>query len=226
MASLRAALQHRSDVLIPAAIPELCTERLLVMDFVEGMKITDTAALESAGIAPQEVARLLNNVYAEQIFRLGWLHADPHPGNLLVQSRPGLGPRLVLLDHGLTVPLKPHLVEALGEMVTALLNGDLAQLHRALARAGMQLDARLDVAALLQLVGVLMGNEQDGVTGATEVGQQLGKSIGHIPTDLILVGRALGLLDGITKQLYPEMNAIEVIAGYVSASVPTSPSGA
>lgn len=227
MESLRAALQHRSDVLIPAVIPELSTGRLLVTDYVEGIKITDIAALESAGIAPKKVAHLLNDVYAEQIFRLGWLHADPHPGNLLVQPGPGLEPRLVLLDHGLTVPLKPELVEALGEMVTALLHGDFTQLRRALDKAGMHLDASHDVTTLMQLVGVLMGGDQDAAaTGTAAVGHRLGRSIGHIPTDLILIGRALGLLDGITKQLDPSMNAVEAIAGYVSAATPTAPSGA
>ncbi len=217
MAELRAALQHRTDVLVPEVMPGLSTERLLVTEFVEGIKITDIAALERAGIAPTEVARLLNDVYAEQIFRLGWLHADPHPGNLLVQPVAGAGPRLVLLDHGLTVPLKSELVAALAEMVTALLTGDVTRLHRALASAGVRLDADLDVMTLMQLVGMLMGGQQgDGEAArTTAVGRQLGKSVGHIPTDLILVGRALGLLDGVTKQLDPQLNAVEAIASYV-----------
>ncbi len=48
------------------------------------------------------------------------------------------------------------------------------------------------------------------------MGQQLSRSIGHIPVDLILVGRALGLLDGIGRQLDPEINALEIVASYVS----------
>ena len=235
MAALREAFQHRSDVLVPAVIPELSTERLLVAEFVEGIKITDRAGLERAGLSPTAVARLFNEVYAEQIFRLGWLHADPHPGNLLVQAIPGPGgeprPRLVLLDHGLTVPLKPELVEALAEMVTALSQSDFDRLNRALATAGIRLDADVDVATLLQLVGVLMSGTQDGkdkgdtggATSTMAVGQKLGKSIGHIPTDLMLVGRALGLLDGITKQLDPQLNAIEVVASYVLSQPVPSP---
>jgi predicted unusual protein kinase regulating ubiquinone biosynthesis (AarF/ABC1/UbiB family) len=220
MTALRAALQHRSDVLVPEVIPELSTRRLLVEEFVDGIKITDTAALGRAGISPTVVARLLNDVYAEQIFRLGWLHADPHPGNLLVQYVPGAGPCLVLLDHGLTVPLKPELVEGLAEMVTALLTSDIARLNRALVKAGVRLDADLDLTTLLQLVGVLMGGTLDGGSfpSGGAVGRQLGKSVGHIPTDLILVGRVLGLLDGITKQLDPDLNAVEAIAGYVAAA--------
>lgn len=215
MTALREALRHRDDVLIPAVMPELSTRRLLVMEYVEGVKITDRAGLERAGIDPSALAHLINDVYAEQIFRLGWLHADPHPGNLLAQARPGAGPRLVLLDHGLTVSLDPTLVAAISEMVSALLQGDFERLTRALRSAGVRLDERLDVTTLLQLVGVLLGNEQEGASAA-QVGQRLGKSIGHIPTSLILIGRALGLLDGVTKQLDPNLNALEAISGYVA----------
>ena len=212
MTELREALMHRKDVIIPSAIPELSTERLLVMEFIDGIKITDCAAMLDASISPSEVARLLNDVYAEQIFRLGMLHADPHPGNLFVQP----GPRLVLLDHGLTVHLEPSLVESLGEMVNALLVADFNRLTKALTQAGMQLDQQVDISTLLQLVGVLLGGEQDKTAMDTlEAGQKLGKSIGQIPVELILMGRALGLLDGITKQLDPEVDALEIVASYV-----------
>ena len=209
MTELRAALQHRTDVLVPAVIAELSTERLLVSEFAPGIKINDRTALLNADISPTAVASLLNDLYAEQIFRLGIMHADPHPGNLFVQP----GPRLVLLDHGLTVHLKSTLVHALGEMVQALLSVDFDRLGKALAEAGMQLDEQVDITVLLQLVGVLLGNEEAKPT--TDVGQQLGKSIGHIPVELILMGRALGLLDGITKQLDPELSALEIVASYI-----------
>jgi predicted unusual protein kinase regulating ubiquinone biosynthesis (AarF/ABC1/UbiB family) len=225
MTALRAALAHRDNVMIPEVIPELSTKRLLVSEFVEGIKITDLAGLEAAGIDREALARQLNDLYAEQIFRLGRLHADPHPGNIMAQARPDLPPRLVLLDHGLTVQLKPELVAALREMVTSLLSGDFDRLRRALSSAGMRLDDDLDVGALLQLVGVLMGNAQgdsQAHASAGEIGQQLGKSIGHIPTDLILVGRALGLLDGVTKQLAPNLNALEAISAYVTTE-PAAP---
>jgi predicted unusual protein kinase regulating ubiquinone biosynthesis (AarF/ABC1/UbiB family) len=102
--------------------------------------------------------------YKEQIAML-WitdrrevvLHADPHPGNLFVQP----GPKLVLLDHGLTVHLQPTLVHALSEMVQALLVADFERLTKALAEAGLQLDKEVDITTLLQLVGVLLSGEQD-----------------------------------------------------------------
>ncbi len=216
MEALRGALLHRTDVVIPESIQEYCTERVLVMEFINGIKITDCTAMQESGISPSAVARLLNDVYAEQIFRLGMLHADPHPGNLFVQP----GPKLVLLDHGLTVPLKSTLVDALGEMVRSILVADFDRLTKALTQAGMKFEKQVDITSLLQLVGVLLGEEQEQTGIDTlEVGQQLGKNIGQIPVELILMGRALGLMDGITKQLDPEMNALEIVAEYVSEMV-------
>jgi predicted unusual protein kinase regulating ubiquinone biosynthesis (AarF/ABC1/UbiB family) len=219
MEALRAALLHRRDVVIPESIQELCTERVLVMEFINGVKITDRKAMLESSISPSEVAHLLNDVYAEQIFDLGMLHADPHPGNLLVQP----GPKLVLLDHGLTVPLKSALVEALGEMVRAIIVADFDRLTKALTKAGMKFEKQVDINSLLQLVGVLLGEEHEQTRiDSLEVGQQLGKNIGQVPVELILMGRALGLMDGITKQLDPDINALEIVVEYVSEKA-TSP---
>jgi len=214
MTSLRTALAHRADALVPAVMPDLSTEHLIVMEYIHGIKITDREALEQAGISPHEVAWLLNDLYADQMLHLGILHADPHPGNLLVQP----GPRLVLLDHGLTVSLAPSLVDSLRQLVQALTSGDFGGVSGALAEAGLRLDGEVDITTLLNLVGVLLGKDQPGESGedvdAVDVGMQIGKSIGTIPTDLLLVGRTLGLLDGITKQLDPGMDTLEIVAHY------------
>ena len=70
--------------------------------------------------------------------------------------------------------------------------------------------------ALLRLVGVVLGNVTSGdTTDTVDVGLQLGKSFGSIPVNLLLVGRALGLIDGITKRLDPELDSLEIKAHYV-----------
>jgi len=68
---------------------------------------------------------------------------------------------------------------------------------------------------------VLLGNDQasdsderEGDVDAVTAGLQIGKSVGNIPTDLLLVGRALGLIDGITKLLDPSMDTMEIVAHY------------
>lgn len=126
---LRAALAHRGDVSVPGIIHNLSNDRVLVMDFAEGIKISERTALAEASLDPRAVAHLLNDVYAEQLLRHGILHADPHPGNVLVQP----GPRLVLLDHGLSSVISPGLRCALAGMVLALAAGYLEALQRALS---------------------------------------------------------------------------------------------
>jgi predicted unusual protein kinase regulating ubiquinone biosynthesis (AarF/ABC1/UbiB family) len=213
MASLRAALAHRSDVIVPAVFPELSTGRLLVMEYIEGIKITDREALERTGISAHDVARLLNYLYADQMLHLGILHADPHPGNLLVQP----GPRLVLLDHGLTVSLAPSLVMSLNKLVQALTSGDFDGVYEALKEAGLRLEGEVDITTLLGLAGVVLGQRPDDTGQDADVigaGMQFVKSIGGLPADLLMVGRALSLIDGITKQLDPGMDIVELAAEY------------
>ena len=222
---LKEALKDRDDVVIPGVVEGLSTERLLVMDLVEGHKITDREALRSSGLDPRAVAELLNDVYAEQLYRRHYLHADPHPGNLLVQPGPD-GPRLVMLDHGLTLALEPEIVDPLEKMVRAISEGDLGAMTAALKEAGLPVSDETNLDALLGIVGVLLGGEEhlgdgDDATDGIDLGR-LGRSFGSgvsdIPPKLLLVGRAIGLLDGITRQLDPDLDALEIVARYTRAS--------
>ena len=215
MGRLGRALSDREDVAVPGVIEGLNTGRLLVMELVEGVKITDREGLVRAGLDPKRVAELLVEVYAEQIFRRGILHADPHPGNLLVRPGPD-GPVLVLLDHGLTVDVPEGLSDSLRGMITALEDGDLEALTAGLERAGLRLGPEVDLETLLGLVGVLLGGEEVGGRdgGVGELGLKLGRSVGSIPVELLLMGRAIGLIDGITRVLDPGMDAVGVVARY------------
>jgi hypothetical protein len=129
----------------------------------------------------------------------------------------------VLLDHGLTLTVPPELVAALREAIEALQTGDFAALTNALGKAGLDLDPDLNLETILGLVGILLGGDRgEGANGegdgeAMDLGQfglNLGSSIGHIPNDLLLVGRAIGIIDGIVRQLDPNLDTIEVVARY------------
>jgi ubiquinone biosynthesis protein len=218
ISDLRSVLADREDALVPEVIGELTTERLLVMQYVEGVRVTDTEGMKRAGIDPHEMAESLNDLYAEQLFTHGVLHADPHPGNLLVQ--PGRSrPRLVLLDHGLTLDLEPSFVATLGSLVSALGSGDLEGVTASLGEAGLPISEDTDLDTLLQLVGVLLGGgREESGKDLGSFGLKLGASVGDIPPKLLLVGRAIGLLDGITRQLDPDLDALEIVGRHTSTS--------
>lgn len=229
MEDLRRTLSDRADIVIPEPVAELSTDALLVMEYIEGIRIDDTEAIEAAGIDRKAVAHLVNDAFADQLFRRGVFHADPHPGNLRMIAGEDGEPKLLLYDHGLTLHLDEDFVAILGRMVNALNDGDFAALGGALGEAGLPVDESTDLGILLQLVGVMMGQSDDdtedgenGGDGAAtfdlggdlEAISRVGSGIGDLPPRLMLVGRAIAFLDSITNILDPETNALDIVAGY------------
>ncbi|KAH6796972.1 Protein kinase superfamily protein [Perilla frutescens var. hirtella] len=88
-------------VKIPCVYWDFTSRQVLTMQFCEGQKIDDLEYMKQMGISPLEVANALVDVFAEMIFVHGFLHGDPHPGNILVSSEGANGFSLVILDHGI-----------------------------------------------------------------------------------------------------------------------------
>lgn len=86
---------------MPKIYWDLTTERVLTMEYCEGGQVNDKAYMEKHGISVEDVSRKLGKLYSEMIFVNGYIHCDPHPGNVLVHKSPSKGTQIVLLDHGL-----------------------------------------------------------------------------------------------------------------------------
>ncbi|XP_010643891.1 aarF domain-containing protein kinase 1 isoform X1 [Fukomys damarensis] len=95
-------LQHFDFLKVPRIYWELSTKRVLLMEFVEGGQVNDRDYMERNKIDVNEISRHLGKMYSEMIFVNGFVHCDPHPGNVLVRKHPGTGKvEIILLDHGL-----------------------------------------------------------------------------------------------------------------------------
>ncbi|XP_058078816.1 uncharacterized protein LOC131227116 isoform X2 [Magnolia sinica] len=88
-------------VTVPRVFWDLTTRQVLTMQFCDGHKVDDLEFLETTGINPVKVAKALMEIFAEMICVYGFLHGDPHPGNILVSPKGRGGFSLVLLDHGI-----------------------------------------------------------------------------------------------------------------------------
>ena len=220
-------LAARTDVRIPGVVWEWTTRRVLVMEYIEGIRIGDVPALRAAGIDPRRVARSLIEVFAEQMLVHGFFHADPHPGNLQVEP----GGRLVLLDFGLTKELPQDFRAAVFELASALLLGQPARLGAALVRLGFRTRAGREeslqaIAELLQDVALEL-REKGRLTPATlaalreELPERIRRDpIVRIPQHLVLVGRALGLLSGQLTNLGADVDLMQVFAPLAAQSRP------
>ncbi|KAJ8922110.1 hypothetical protein NQ315_004042, partial [Exocentrus adspersus] len=93
-------LKHLKYIYVPKVFWEYTSTRVLVTEFVEGFKINDVDSLKKRGFCLADVNNKLFQAFGHQIFQTGFVHADPHPGNVLVRRVKG-STQLVLLDHGL-----------------------------------------------------------------------------------------------------------------------------
>jgi len=108
---------------IPRMYPELSTSRVLTMEFIEGVKISDIGAIEAAGLERETVARNALCAVIKQLLIDGFFHADPHPGNILVNLQTG---QINFLDCGMVGQLDLTQRVNLIQLIFALQQGDVA----------------------------------------------------------------------------------------------------
>lgn len=97
----------------PEVIDELTTKDVLTMTFMEGVKITRLDAIRAAGVSPTDVAQRLVQAFYKMLFVDRYFHADPHPGNFLVEPLGGGAFRLVVLDFGAVCEAREDLIDGL-----------------------------------------------------------------------------------------------------------------
>ncbi|KAG0450422.1 hypothetical protein HPP92_026742 [Vanilla planifolia] len=101
--SERTALNFKKNkfIRIPHVYWDLTTRQVLTMEFCRGQKVNDLEFMKVSGVNPTKVAQALMEAFAEMIFVHGFVHGDPHPGNILVSPERNNGFSLVILDHGI-----------------------------------------------------------------------------------------------------------------------------
>jgi len=224
---IAALLGARADVVVPRIYWERSARRVLTMDYLDGIKITDVDALQRAGIDGAQVAQTLIDLYNVMVLRHGMFHADPHPGNLLVLPplHAGGPARIGLVDFGLT----KRLPEAFRQQVVVLTSAIIAQ-HRAEIAATMEgmgfrtrdRDEETYHALGEAFLGDVLRSGRAYADQAlfAEVNVRLGRVLRanplvQVPGDVILIARVMGLLSGIGRTLDSRTDLLESLIPYL-----------
>ncbi|MDO8614355.1 MAG: AarF/UbiB family protein [Dehalococcoidia bacterium] len=215
----------RDDIIVPTICWEYSSRRLLVMQYVDGVKITDLEGMQRAGIDPQAVAQLVTDVYCEQLFLHGMFHADPHPGNLFVLP----GPRLVMLDFGLCRQYDDKFRLGYARLVESLLTWNVAEMVQAYQDLGVKVRRAGDPTTYLELGRAFMQTSAPGKAYAdpdlvAEANQRMARAIRanpivEIPRELLLIMRVTGLLSGLGKRLDSRVDVINTLLPYTRAAL-------
>lgn len=151
----------RGQLVIPEVVPALSSSRVLTMEWVDGVRVDDAAGVCALGASPKAVGALVQRVFASMIFRHGFVHCDPHPGNILVLPSGGIA----LLDHGVYRELSGALRRDYSGLWLAVLSGSKAAMQAACERLGVDPAMWRFVSLMLTLAPGKVDEEGHGQPG-------------------------------------------------------------
>jgi ubiquinone biosynthesis protein len=203
---LRAEMAPLERIVIPAVVPELCTRRVLVTEYVPGIRIADRRRLARAGIDGRELVARLVEACARQILVRGFFHADPHPGNLLAVAAKD-GARLAFVDFGLVEELSPRARAALLSLALHVAGGDAGAASADLRALGVESAERDGLERTAAWLVELVRRKREGAArGGEDLRHELSTLVHgpaglRVPPELWLVARVVGLVYGVAAAL-------------------------
>lgn len=217
LAMLRSITDQQKAIVVPSPITDFTATRVLTMERIEGNTLNHLGGVVRADLAGHHLADELLRAYLEQIFRHGFFHADPHPGNVMLTR----DHRLAIIDLGMVGYLQHDVRAQLLRLVIAVHDGRGEQAADVMARLGRRLDEfdddrlRRDIAEVVAKSRTPLGGRRMEGTSAGDVMMQVARACGESglrpPPELGLLGRALANLDAVTRILDPSFDPTEAL---------------
>ena len=221
---------------VPRVVWSRTTQRVLTLENVYAIKITDYDAITSAGIDRAQVAKVLFKTYLKQIFEDSFFHADPHPGNLFVTPRPGSEEdsptwQLTFVDFGMVGTVPEHLSEGLRELMIGIGTRNAARVVAAyqtlgvlLPGADLNLLERAGAQVFDRFWGMSMGelrsvDHRQMMQFAGQFRELMYEMPFQLPHNLLLLGRTVAILSGMCTGLDPNFNVWTQLAPYAQKLV-------
>lgn len=216
-------LNFSSDerVVIPRVYWEFSRGKVLTLEFVGGIKITECAVIKASGVDCRKLVNLLVETYAKMIFVHGFFHCDPHPGNIFV----GEGTTIVFVDFGMVQAITDATRRNLRRYANAIVENDATAIVEALEKLGFLIEGA-DYTAIVDVTQDLIDKyrystpEELKSLTVDDIGEELDNVRGvisnfQVPNYFILLLRTIGMLNGMSYRLNPEVNIIEIAKPYI-----------
>lgn len=198
---------------VPVVYKELSNNRILCMEFIEGIKITDKEKIEKTGFNPKEIASLGLELYIKQVMKYGFFHADPHPGNIFL----GKDGKLIFIDFGAMGTLYPYEIELLEELTLNFLQKDVKKMIATIKELALDYnisdEKRLERGFydILSMVDGTSLEEINLVEIMERVKTLLSQNQVLLSEDVYLLVKGIGQIEGIGRHLNPQLNIMQEI---------------
>ena len=209
--------RHEPAVHIPKMFPALCTKRVIVMEFIDGVKFTRVDVPEMQGVDRKKIAGIVTHAMARQIFIHRLFHADPSPGNMMI-----LPPdRVAFLDFGAVGIVTERRARAILRLITGISRGDVDGTTEAVIDLCEQRGEYDPKAFTTDVERLLDYFEREDVSVADPrlMEMILGVAKRHrmlLPADFVLISRALFQFEGFCRELDPDFDLVEVLEPFVA----------
>ena len=202
----------------PHVYPELCSEYVLVMEYIDGIPILVTDRLRAAGYDLEEIGEKILDNYATQILDHGFFHADPHPGNLLIRNG-----KVVYIDLGIMGRLSPHDRAGFGNIIQAVGMQSATELKSALMSFAIAKDnAAIDHTRFLADLDLLLEDYGSCDVADIDIGMFLNDILMltrsckvTLPSSITSVSRGLVTLEGTILPFIPNENVVSIINAHI-----------
>jgi len=221
----------RKRIHMPRVVHSRTTKRVLTLENVYAIKVTDYEAITAAGIDRGQVAKVLLDTYLKQIFEDGFFHADPHPGNLFVTPVPATDEkkatwRLTFVDFGMVGVVPDNISAGLRQMLIGVGTRDASKVVEAFQTLDVLLpgaDLRLIEQAESQIFDRFWGMSMSELRSvdhremhqfAAQFRELMYEMPFQLPHNLLLLGRTVAILSGMCTGLDPQFNLWDQLVPY------------
>lgn len=210
--------QDDPTVKVPAIYWRYTTQTVLTLEWINGIKLTDLAALKAAGLDRDDLIRIGVTSGLRQLLEFGFFHADPHPGNLFVLA----DGRMAFIDFGMMDQLTQHTKETIAGSVVHLINKDYLSLTDDFVKLGFltsDIDISPIIPALERVLGNAIGESVSNFNFKTitdEFSELMFQYPFRIPAQFSLIIRSLVTQEGVALSLNPDFKIVEIGYPYVA----------
>lgn len=205
------------SVKVPELYRDLCTEKVLVMEYVEGIKVTETERYAEIGCDPQTVAEIGLRAVFRQIFEFGFFHGDPHPGNILVLP----DNRLCFIDFGMTGSVLRSDLYSFSDILLGIKYGNSQKVLNGIKHlmVGKNLTNErkllIEIDDLIYLFGQLKPEEINLEYFFQRIRSILHEQKIQMPADFFVLTKAMVTIEGVGRKVYPELDVLHELVPYL-----------
>jgi ubiquinone biosynthesis protein len=206
-----------STIYIPKVFRNLTTARVLTMEYIDGIKVSEIDRAEMIGLDKKIVNARGVDLFLRQVFDHGYFHADPHPGNIFVLPNNVI----CLLDFGMVGIIDRNTREDFVDLIDSVVHQDESKVTQVLLKITSQ-DSEPDIRFLEREVAEFMGQHLYKPLKDIEIGKLLQNLFEvtsrhrlRIPPDIFLMMKAFGIVEGVALMLDPDFNMITKITPFI-----------